>query len=75
MKKKEDNHFLEELYLQIDRRVKSKKKNSYSNFLLKSGSKKIAQKILKLRTPPKKKSMVYIYVHSDHCVYKFLSLH
>ena len=45
MKKKEDNHFLEELYLQIDRRVKSKKKNSYSNFLLKSGSKKIAQKI------------------------------
>ena len=45
MKKKEVNNFLEELYLKIDQRVKSKKKNSYSNFLLKSGSKKIAQKI------------------------------
>ncbi len=44
MKKKEVN-FLEELYLLIDQRVKSKKKNSYSNFLLKSGPKKIAQKI------------------------------
>ena len=43
--KEEVNNFLEELYLLIDQRVKNKKKNSYSNFLLKSGSKKIAQKI------------------------------
>ena len=45
MKKEEVNNFLEELYLLIDQRVKNKKKNSYSTFLLKSGSKKIAQKI------------------------------
>ena len=45
MKKKETNNFIKELYLLIDQRVKSKKKNSYSNFLLKSGPKKIAQKI------------------------------
>ena len=45
MKKKETNNFIKELYLLIDQRAKSKKKNSYSNFLLKSGPKKIAQKI------------------------------
>lgn len=45
MKKKEINNFLQELYLTIDQRVKNKAKNSYTNFLLKSGQKKIAKKI------------------------------
>ena len=45
MKNKETSNFIQELYLLIAKRVKSKKKNSYSNFLLKSGPKKIAQKI------------------------------
>ena len=45
MKKNENNNFLKELYLTIDQRVKNKAKNSYSNFLLKSGQKKIAKKI------------------------------
>ena len=45
MKNKETSNFIQKLYLLIDKRVKSKKKNSYSNFLLKSGPKKIAQKI------------------------------
>ena len=45
MKKKEANNFFKELYSLIDQRAKSKKKNSYSNLLLKLGPKKIAQKI------------------------------
>ena len=45
MKKKEANNFFKELYSLIDKRAKSKKKNSYSNLLLKLGPKKIAQKI------------------------------
>ena len=45
MKKKENNNFIQELYLNIAQRVNSKSKDSYSNFLLKSGPKKIAQKI------------------------------
>ena len=35
---------IEDLYKTITDRVKTKKKNSYTNQLLKSGSKKIAQK-------------------------------
>tara|TARA_Y100000588_G_C14247972_1_gene922211 strand:+ start:1502 stop:1816 length:315 start_codon:yes stop_codon:yes gene_type:complete len=38
-------NFLQELYSIIDQRAKSKKINSYTKFLLKSGSKKIAKKI------------------------------
>ncbi len=45
MKKNENNNFIQELYLNIAQRVNSKSKDSYSNFLLKSGPKKIAQKI------------------------------
>jgi len=45
MKKKENNNFIQDLYLLIDQRAKSKKKDSYTNSLLNSGSKKIAQKI------------------------------
>lgn len=45
MKKNENNNFIQELYSNIAQRVKSKSKDSYSNFLLKSGPKKIAQKI------------------------------
>tara|TARA_Y100001970_G_C14205033_1_gene843477 strand:- start:1618 stop:1911 length:294 start_codon:yes stop_codon:yes gene_type:complete len=39
------NNDLEELFKTIDLRVKSKAKNSYTNKLIKSGPKKIAQKI------------------------------
>ena len=35
---------IEDLYKTIDKRVKNKTKNSYTNKLLKQGSKKIAQK-------------------------------
>jgi len=45
MKKKETNNFIQELYSLIAKRAKNKKKDSYSNYLLKSGPKKIAQKI------------------------------
>ena len=46
MKKKlETNNFIQELYLLISQRANSGKKDSYTNFLLKSGQKKIAQKI------------------------------
>ena len=44
-KKLEANNFIQELYLLIDQRYKSRKKDSYTNFLLKAGEKKIAQKI------------------------------
>ena len=44
-KKFYQNNFIEELYNVIDQRVKNKSKNSYTNKLLKQGSKKIAQKI------------------------------
>ena len=39
------DNFIEELYTIIDQRVKKRIKNSYTNKLLKQGSKKIAQKI------------------------------
>ena len=45
MKKNENNNFIQELYSLIAQRAKSKAKGSYSNFLLESGPKKIAQKI------------------------------
>ena len=46
MKKKlQTDNFIQELYSLIAQRAKSKKKNSYTNFLLKAGPKKIAQKI------------------------------
>ncbi len=46
MKKKLDtDNFIQELYLLIDQRYKSRKEDSYTNFLLKAGEKKIAQKI------------------------------
>ena len=41
-----NNNFLEELYLLIEKKAKRKTKKSYTNFLLKSGSKKIAKKIV-----------------------------
>ena len=40
-----NNNFLDELYLLIEKKAKRKTKKSYTNFLLKSGSKKIAKKI------------------------------
>ena len=46
MKQKlETDNFIQELYSLIAQRAKSRKKNSYTNFLLKAGPKKIAQKI------------------------------
>ena len=45
MKKQESLDFVEELYSVIRNRAKSKKKNSYTNLLLKKGKNKIAQKI------------------------------
>ena len=46
MKKKlETDNFMQELYSIISKRAKSGNKNSYTNYLLKAGSKKIAQKI------------------------------
>jgi len=44
MKEKNSIDFLEELYSTIKSRAKSKKKNSYTNILLKKGKNKIAQK-------------------------------
>ena len=43
--KSEKNNFIQELYSIIAKRAKSRKKDSYTNFLLKAGPKKIAQKI------------------------------
>ena len=43
--KSETDNFIQELYFLIASRAKSKKKDSYTNFLLKAGPKKIAQKI------------------------------
>tara|TARA_B100001245_G_C22527544_1_gene265468 strand:- start:234 stop:533 length:300 start_codon:yes stop_codon:yes gene_type:complete len=40
------DNFLEELYFIIEKKAKRKTKKSYTNFLLKSGSKKIAKKIV-----------------------------
>ena len=46
MKKKlETDNFVQELYSLIAKRHKSRKKESYTNFLLRAGPKKIAQKI------------------------------
>ena len=45
MKNKKTTDFLEELYSTIRSRARSKKKNSYTNLLLKKGKNKIAQKI------------------------------
>ena len=45
MKKQDSLDFIEELYSAITSRAKSKKKNSYTNLLLKKGKNKIAQKI------------------------------
>ena len=45
MKKKESLDFIEKLYSTIASRARSKKKNSYTNLLLKKGKNKIAQKI------------------------------
>jgi len=45
MKKQDSLDFIEELYSTIRSRAKSKKKNSYTNLLLKKGKNKIAQKI------------------------------
>ncbi len=45
MKKQESLDFIEELYSIIRSRARSKKKNSYTNLLLKKGKNKIAQKI------------------------------
>ena len=45
MKKQESLNFIEELYSIIRSRARSKKKNSYTNLLLKKGKNKIAQKI------------------------------
>ena len=41
----ETNNFIQELYLLIAQRAKSKTKDSYTNFLLKIGPKKLAQKV------------------------------
>ena len=46
MKKTKINNFFQELYLTIDKKAKQKSNESYTNFLLKSGSKKISKKIL-----------------------------
>ena len=46
MKKKlKTENFLNELYSIINQRVKSRRKNSYTNFILQAGPKKLAQKI------------------------------
>ena len=45
MRKRESLDFIEELYSTIKSRARSKKKNSYTNLLLKKGKNKIAQKI------------------------------
>ena len=45
MKKQNSLDFIEELYSTIRSRSESKKKNSYTNLLLKKGKNKIAQKI------------------------------
>ena len=45
MKKQDSLNFIEELYSTIRSRARSKKKNSYTNLLLKKGKNKIAQKI------------------------------
>ena len=45
MKKQDSLDFIEELYSTIRNRARSKKKNSYTNLLLKKGKNKIAQKI------------------------------
>ena len=45
MKKQDNLDFIEELYSVIRSRARSKKKNSYTNLLLKKGKNKIAQKI------------------------------
>ena len=44
MIEKNSLNFLEELYSTIKKRAEFKKKNSYTNFLLKKGKNKIAQK-------------------------------
>ena len=45
MSKQDSLDFIGELYSTIRNRAKSKKKNSYTNLLLKKGKNKIAQKI------------------------------
>ena len=45
MKKQDSLDFIEELYSVIRSRARSKKKNSYTNLLLKKGKNKIAEKI------------------------------
>ena len=45
MRKQNSLDFIEELYSTIKSRARSKKKNSYTNLLLKKGKNKIAQKI------------------------------
>jgi len=45
MRKQDSLDFIEELYSTIRNRARSKKKNSYTNLLLKKGKNKIAQKI------------------------------
>ena len=45
MKKQEKSNILEELFSVIKSRDKDKKKNSYTNLLLKEGKNKIAQKV------------------------------
>ena len=45
MRKQDSLDFIEELYSVIRSRARSKKKNSYTNLLLKKGKNKIAQKI------------------------------
>ena len=45
MRKQDSLNFIEELYSTIRSRARSKKKNSYTNLLLKKGKNKIAQKI------------------------------
>ena len=45
MRKQDSLDFIEELYSTIRSRARSKKKNSYTNLLLKKGKNKIARKI------------------------------
>ena len=45
MRKQDSLDFIEELYSTIRSRARSKKKNSYTNLLLKKGKNKIAQKV------------------------------
>ena len=45
MRKQNSLDFIEELYSTIKNRAKSKKKNSYTNLLLKKGKNTIAQKV------------------------------